>query len=167
MNYNNKLKIGLALASIISAATFCGCKSVQTDTVAQAAELAAYTGASIDLQANPSHAAYYNAAIASLDALVLTNNYDPNAFVAALQQLPIKELKGSTARITINAAEILWDNYKGTIIPADEQAKVQPILLAVRSGLARAVGDSTPPPKPSTNAPPISATGLRFYPQRL
>mgnify|MGYP001451853375 CR=1 FL=1 len=83
----------LAAVLVLSA----GCSSIpledETREMATIAEVAAYTGARYDLLEHPGHRVFYEASLAALNSLVQDADYDPQKFAAALQGLPIKELR--------------------------------------------------------------------------
>lgn len=135
---------GLVLILLAILAGLTGCASVPPEQriarMATLAELAAYTGSSVDLTAHPDHKVYYEASLAALDGLLQSANYDPTAFARALQQLPVKELRGDTGAIVVNSAVILWHEYAAEVVNLDTTQYVRPVIVSVRNGLARSLG---------------------------
>jgi len=59
---------------------------------------------------------------------------DLATLLAIVNQLPVKELKSSTAKIIITSATILLEDYAGSL-PADRLAELRPLVSAIRQGL--------------------------------
>jgi hypothetical protein len=129
----------LAVALVLSP----GCSSIpledQTREMATIAEVAAYTGARYDLLEHPGHRVFFEASLAALDSLVRDEDYDPQKFAAALQGLPIKELRDDQGALLVGSAVILWDAYAARVINLDKTKFVQPVIAAVQRGLRRAL----------------------------
>lgn len=142
----NRRNFVARLSSTIAIISLVGCAGVPTERkisrMATLAELAAFTGASIDLADNPAHRPYFEASRAALDGLVRSENYDPTAFAAALSGLPVKELKGEKGSLVVGAAVILWEEYAAEVVNLDRSTYVKPVIAAVAKGLARALGQS-------------------------
>jgi hypothetical protein len=141
---NNTLAPVLAISLILATATGCRTAPPQqaTQRMAAIAELAAYTGAGLDLVDHPQRRIYYEASVAALDGMLKDRNYSPAAFAAALQKLPVRELRGEKGALIVGAAVLLWDQYAAEIVNLDQEQTVKPVVVSVRNGLARAL-DST------------------------
>ena len=122
-----------------------GCASTPETTqatvrrVATFAELAAYTGAQVDIVANPGHRAAYVAAHQALDAMLQSENYSPSEFADALKLLPIKELKGYQGAIIVTSAIVVWQDYSKEVLDLDKGVYIKPIIMSVNNGLVRAL----------------------------
>lgn len=111
----------------------------KADNMASIANIAAYTGASLDLIQNPEHRLAYEAVVAGIDLLLRENDYSPGKFVALMQQLPVKELAGPKGLIIVTSAVMLWDNYARQTVNLDRSVYVAPVMRAVRAGLFSAM----------------------------
>lgn len=121
-----------------------GCKTVSNETVindiAAIANVATFTGVSIDLRNNPTHLAYYRAAREALTTLIESGNVSPSQLAAALQQLPIKELSGDDGTLIIGAAVTLYTRAM-TRVDIDQSLLAKEIAVAVRDGINQVVGN--------------------------
>ena len=82
-------------------------------------------------------ASYFTLAKAVLDTLIGGKNYTPVAFSAALQDIPVKELKGVEAKIAINTAIGLYEAFYADYVSgkiSDNAAALQ-LLTAARDGI--------------------------------
>jgi hypothetical protein len=133
----------ISLILLLACLSLVGCSTVPSDKTAQLAglaEVAAFSGTAYYLADHPDKAPIFEAAKQALDGLIADGNSDPIAFQKALANLPVKELKGDKGVIVVGAAIILWDTYAGQITKLDQAKKVLPVIVAVRDGLARALG---------------------------
>jgi hypothetical protein len=62
-------------------------------------------------------------------------------FKAALDQLPIKELKGSQGDLAVGATLILYDAFAREHVNLDANIWLRPIMAAVERGLTRGMGE--------------------------
>ncbi len=133
-----KILVLLPIVSIIA-----GCKTGPTPQgMGNLAQFASYTGARVDMAKSTNHCAIYSSVTRTLDSMDASGNFDPVAFTAALQTLPIKELKDPRASILIGSAVILWDSYSSHIVSSNQLQTVRPVLEGVNAGLKKAVLDS-------------------------
>jgi hypothetical protein len=95
---------------------------------------AAATGTEVGLYENPGTRPYFVAALAHLDALIEAKNFDPAELKAALNKLPIKELKSPVARIVINRGISVYRRYAERI-DIDRQVYVASTIRALRDGI--------------------------------
>lgn len=149
MNKIHQIKAGILLAivtSIIALFVGPGCSSIPQETkitrMKGIAELAAFTGATVDLRDNPDHKPFYVASVAALDSLLKSQDYSPVKFTEALNQLPIKQLSSSKGDLIVGVAVILWDQYLAEMIHVDQTVYVAPVMTAVRNGLNRAIANT-------------------------
>lgn len=130
------------LSVLILALVISGCASINLlDELAADANLAAYIGASVDIADNPERKPFYAASVSLLDSLIRDENYEPAAFMAALTNLPVKELKGSKSTLIVGSAVALW-NRAAARIDINKSELVKRVAPAVRDGLRRAVAEA-------------------------
>ena len=138
--------------SLALAVLLCGCATTgqapNPTRMANSAEIAAFTGISIDLTHNPEHRIYYYACLQTLTVLVEREQFDPAEFVRTLQKLPIKELKSQDAAIIIGSTILLWDQYAADVVNMDRRVYVKPVMQGVRRGISRALETVPQPPPP-------------------
>lgn len=136
----NKLSLILALAAAL---LFNGCSTngIQPENIAPFCELAAYDGALIYLSDNKDQIPKFELVVENLDYL-LAQGVTFQGFVLVVKQLPLDKLQNDRAQLIVDNAIILFNAYGKQIVQlqALEQAqKLEPIVVAVRDGLARAV----------------------------
>ena len=139
-----------------------GCATVSTPSGEQTAErvgavveVAAYTAASLRLADHPEERRWFAATVASLDALIGREAYNPEALREALLALPIKELKSDKGALIITAAQILYETELRRLVSIDQRPYIAAVARHARNGLARALGlPVLPPPPATTNSPP-------------
>lgn len=105
-------------------------------------ELAAYTGASIELAEHPGSRPAFRAAQAAIKRLIDTQNYSPAELVSALKDLKVKEFKGPKGTLIVTAAVILWQKSTANLAPIDNESKVLPVLLALDKGFSQALAEN-------------------------
>lgn len=121
-----------------------GCKTFPTtDDMAFIAGDATFLGSSWYLADHQDKRPDFAAAKLALDAMIADKNADPIAFQKVLASLPIKEFQGTKGGIVVGEAVSLWSRYSQKVAKLDTQQKVMPIIVAVRDGLARALGSPT------------------------
>lgn len=76
----------------------------------------------------------------ALEALLAEGNFDPAAFHAALEQLPIKE-KSTEARILIATAVVVYQRY-GKAVTLDRASYVAAGIGAVGDGIRAGLATS-------------------------
>lgn len=147
------LALGLATAGLLPLA---GCKTaadgsrtVDSDRVSRIAGTAAQLGTTIYLAQHPEQRPSFAAAEQALTALADRQNYDPAAFSAALQGLPINELKGPNGSLYVSVALVVWDEVAAQATGVDKEELVKKTLVAVRDGLRRSLGPPAPPMPPA------------------
>lgn len=120
-----------------------GCAGLQGGNAAGELAFWANTAANIGTQEavleHPELRPKFEAALASLNALVDAGSTDPGAFRNVLNSLPVKELKGREARIAINLASIAFYRY-GQNVALDDKSYVGAALRAVRDGIRDGLG---------------------------
>lgn len=133
------ISIGIAILFTSCAST----PQVSQNTVRRvslAAELAAYTGTSLDIKAHPDHRIMYETAQIALDAMLAESNYDPVKFAEVIQQLPIKEVGTSEGALVVTSAVVIWQEYSEEVLKLDKGVYIKPIIISVNNGLKRALG---------------------------
>jgi hypothetical protein len=137
------MKTNLSLICLLALLT--GCVSTPTGTkpdlarIGRVAGVSAYIGAVYDMQHNPDHRPAYTLAVASLQSMVDTQNYDATALAASLQTIGVRELTGSDGSIIIHAALFVWDEILRTSSPVLEKEEVKAVLQPILNGLERAL----------------------------
>jgi hypothetical protein len=119
---------------------------VDLQTLSDAVHEAAATGTEIALFEKASTRVYFVATVEHLDALIDAKNFDPAELKAALNRLPIKELKSPIARIVINRGISVFKRY-GERIDIDRNTYVAATIHALRSGIQEGL-DSWPELEP-------------------
>lgn len=139
--------LALALCASCSTPPSASTQAVQA-RVAGHIRLVTYVGAALDMELNPENRAYYAISRESLAAGLRDPEFDQEKLLALLQDLPVKELKGSTGAIIINAGIILWQVDGGDLIELDQSQWIRSVTQALIDGLdtALAAGD-VPVPK--------------------
>jgi len=141
----------IMLAGVLCAGLFAsGCRTpgvpdpnAEARRVAQlatVAEMAAFTGTSIRLQAHPDEQARFMAVREMLRLLGGATNVNPAAFSAALKQLPVKELQGPSGELIIGSAIILYDAFAREHVNLDANIWLRPIVEATERGITRGLG---------------------------
>lgn len=147
------IALGATIAVIITVTfvvavgtTITGCVSVggtnriDVARVAAIAGAAAQMGTTASLNQDAKNRPYFEVVYNALGALDHAENYDPAQFAAALQTLPVRELRGPNGSLYIIAAVFLWDELAQQSYQLDNRVWVAPILKSVRAGIARALG---------------------------
>lgn len=122
-----------------------GARTVDTQRVARLAGVAAEIGATAYLQKRPGDRLYFEAAANGLTALDATGDYDPAKFAAALQALPIRELRGPEGSLYVGLALVAWEELSAEAARLDKTDWVKPVLQRVQLGLERALAATAPP----------------------
>lgn len=119
--------------------------TVDIDRIARLSGETAELGTVAWLALHPEHTPYFSSSIALLTGLLVQENYEPSAFAAALEMLPLQELKSPEAKVAFAAGRILFREALheiGTRIEGQEL--VQKTLLAVRDGMIAGMGTAAP-----------------------
>lgn len=135
------------ILSVIST-LFAGCTtgtgsggSVNWKSLEPAFEVAAYTGTKIYLIENPDKVPIFVVTVSVLDALVVDPEINVSKLTAALQELPIRELKDPKAAIIVGGSLVIWNAYKDRISLGSSGAEVvRPITVRIRNGIGQALG---------------------------
>lgn len=135
------------LAALVIPLTFTGCTTpgAQTSvTITPArmgliAELAAFDGATLYLAQHPEQRPAFDAALGALTLLKSGTNATPADVKVALDQLPIKELKGPQGDVTVGTAVILYDAFVREHVNLDSNEWLRPAIEGLHRGLARAL----------------------------
>ncbi len=122
-----------------------GTRKLDTERVALLAGVAAEIGATAYLSKHPDQRIYFEAARNSLGALDASGDYDPAKFAAALQALPIKELRGPEGSLYVGLALVAWEELSAEATRFDRTDWVKPVLQRVHLGLDRALLATAPP----------------------
>jgi hypothetical protein len=144
-----KTKIALILAATLAVSSFTGCATTGANPPATAeqkaarlqtaAELAAFSGATVWLSKNPKDRPAFEAARSAIALIVAGSQATPAQLSEALAGLPIKELKGEEAAIYIGVATILYDAYLRENINIDGNVNVKAFATGLHAGLNRAL----------------------------
>lgn len=106
---------------------------------------AAQVGSLAYLQAKPGDRMYFVLANENLKSLINSSNYDAGALSAALQTLPIKELKGDQGAIAVMTAQmIVEDAFDSARDVVAKREMVAAVLFKVQAGIQKAL-DATAP----------------------
>ncbi len=127
-----------ALTLIALALATTGCKSFNNN-LGPIAQLASYTGSSIDLNKNPNHCTNYVAVIGNLTVLDMAGVYDLGSFTVALQPLPVKQLEGPNGTLILGGSAILLNLAGSNLLGTNQANVVKPILQGTKIGLTQAV----------------------------
>ena len=111
---------------------------------AWAANLISYTATAVHLSDNPGDVPYFQAGVATLDALIRAEDYQPSSLASALKALPFDELRGSKGTIYVTAGVMLFDRVAGRLMDVESAAAVKQFAVAIRSGIAQALAEHTP-----------------------
>lgn len=152
-------QLRLVSAALLLVMFMVGCKTAPTDTqkiafAAALAKSAVVMGVGYDLQANPEHRVAYEVAEQSLNMLLKNGNYDAAKLAAALQSLPVKELKGTQGALIISGAVSVFELATSTFFDPSSSQAVFAVGTAVRDGLATALATT----------PTVTATLMRVGP---
>lgn len=134
----------ILVSCLIIGATGCATGVATTKNIATVAKIAAYEGSKYEIKQDPGSRRYFVAGRDALRGLLSSTNYNPIAFKAALQTLPIKELKSSEATLLLDAAVTLWEPYASRLTALDSEEKVKPVMEAVEVGLTMAIEETKP-----------------------
>lgn len=142
-------KLMTLLASAVLVLTGPGCSTLgigngntqsETQQLASLARVAAFTGAATYLQSHPEDTDKFEMAYKAVDSLLLSDTIDPLALREALSMLPSDELRGDKSAIIISAAMLLFEGLNGGVTPVDTPPEVKAFAVAIRDGLALALG---------------------------
>jgi hypothetical protein len=175
-------KIGKVLALLLAGAVLAigsGCKTVVStdangitstnkvpdqvaiDLSVGVARSAAYLGTKIYLEGlppglpgHPNDRQAFELARTSVKGLIAAGTFSSTDLTAALQGLPLKELKGDSGTLIVGEAVVLWDQYGKMLADLDKaqafKTFVLPFAQAIADGLDLALG---PPGSPASVAP--------------
>lgn len=164
INMKNKNGIVIALFSLLAVLAFApGCTSVRTvgadgtavtnsvpdPTILRiTAQEAAALGGQFWLAEHPENRPEFELARTSLAALIATGNGTPADLQAALAQLPIKQLEGSSGAVIISGAVVLLDAAGRQLVKLDSKqvwsAYVEPVAQGLLAGLDQALATPVP-----------------------
>ncbi len=141
----------LSLSLILS-----GCVAGRPQPIALAAITeAAMVGSAVALNDSPELRPAFQTAHDDLGALLATGSLNAAQLTKILNELPIKELQGSNARIIIGATLVLFDSYIQTATDINKVAAVKDVAQALYSGLDAAL-TATPAQLKATKAANVS-----------
>lgn len=100
---------------------------------------AAQLGTQTWLKSHPGDKPLFVASEAAITRFIDSGSSDPAAFAAALQGLPINELKGTNGSLYVSAVIVLWDELAAQATSVTQAAEVRAVALAVRDGIDAAV----------------------------
>jgi len=161
------LTVGLfLLVPIVVFSGFAGCKSTTTVTkdasgnsvtnvskaidtvrVATISRQAATVGTSEVLASHPEWRPQFQLAADHLRLLATSPSISLDSLIAIAQQLPVKELKSQTARLSFEGATLLISAIDVPQVPADRLAELQPIALAIADGIVAGMPAAPAPGK--------------------
>lgn len=111
-----------------------------TQDIGAIANIATYTGVSLDLDAHPERREAYVAALKTLDLMLKDGTTSPSTLAEALRALPVKELSGRKGTLLVGAAVTLYTRAMQRVdIDKVELAGV--VAKSVRDGLSDALGN--------------------------
>jgi hypothetical protein len=96
------------------------------------------------IPAHPGDRDKFNLARTSLKTLIAAGTFSPADLTAALQSLPVSELKGDTGSLIVGEGVMLWDQYGQQLASLDKaqvfDTYVLPMAKAILAGLDQALG---------------------------
>lgn len=151
------------MKNIVSLSAFIlllGCSTLTSPEVIQfvadRAEQATRIAVVSDLTANPTHRVAYAAGVVALDALLQSENYDSEAFKAALAALPIKEFQGPQGALLVEGSVFVFDLVTMFAYNIESEPAVHLVMQGIRDGMSSALATS----KTATRAFPQPAKAL-------
>jgi hypothetical protein len=140
-----------ALTLALCALIFAGCATTQTpqtpeqraQQLAGIANVAAWVGTVEHLKQHPKDRPYFVAAEVALARLVNSANATPADLAAALQALPVKELRGPYGVIII-AAVVTISEGAFSREPIEQNAYLRKIIEAIRDGIKSGCAQDSP-----------------------
>jgi hypothetical protein len=131
-------------------------KTIDTARIATISRQAATVGTSEVLASHPEWRPQFQLAADNLRLLATSPSISLDTLLAIAQQLPVKELKSQTARLSFEGATLLISAIDVPELPADRLAELQPIALAIAEGIVAGMPAlpspvSAPLPPPTTN----------------
>lgn len=152
------MKSKLLISLLVCLLSF-GCASTPEgmDRWATLATVLARRGTYEAVKANPSWRGAFEVVSVKIDQLILNDQIDAPKLLAALQLLPIRELKGDEGALIILDAIDLYDGLiRDTLRLPDDKPLVKKIALNLRNGIRAGLYMAQPRP-----LPPIPPTSLR------
>lgn len=132
------------LMAVMCAVCIAGCATgtgkPDIERVARLVGSATLIGTQAYLIGHPQARTAFVASRAALRTLQADGNYDPLAFAAAFQNLPISGLQGEYGALYISVALVAWDELRAEAIALDRPDWVKPVLDAAIVGFDRALG---------------------------
>lgn len=128
-------------------------KDIDTNRVDSVAHQAAIDGTAYVLNAHPEWRPQFQQAEDDLNLLVASPSINLDDILAIVQKLPVKELKGSTAQMSFEGAQLAISLVGLPALPAAANADAQAIASAIASGIATGIANA--PPVPVTAPAPV------------
>lgn len=128
-----------AFLTFIATSLFVGCSTFTTQEGLDDLRDLTTAGVRYDLIDNPGHRAAYERTITALDGVVNLEKLTPLDLHAALENLPIKQIKSEKAIILITSSQILIRRLTGNRPPVEVPAAVRNTALALRVGISDAL----------------------------
>ena len=127
---------------------------VQMEAIAQSAAFIGTTvwlnGIEPNVAGHPQDRPQFELARTSLRALIAGGEFSAADLTAALQSLPVAELKGDTGSLIVGEAVTLWDVYGQQLASLDKAQVFRTYILgvakAILTGLDQAMGPPLPAP---------------------
>lgn len=170
--------VALLGASLIGLSAFVGCKSVTTVTtnpdgtfttnttsvidtnrVDLVAKQAAIDGTADILSTHPQWVSQFQLAANQLNSLATSPTISLDNILTIAQQLPVKELKSQTAKLSFEGATLVISLLDVPQLPSQATADLQSIAKAIADGINTGIEQAAlaPPPATSTNTPVTSS----------
>ena len=133
---------------------FKGTTESRLASLATYAELAAYTGAGLDLSSRPANAVHYRVASEALKAALLDPAFSPSTLAATLAKLPVKELRGAKGALLVQPLIVVWQDLSSGALAVDSSTIARTVAAAVVRGFDSALAAY---PAAPVSSPPVPA----------
>lgn len=142
----------LALVSLVAFIALAGCSTtggLNVATTSLIAKVAAKDASYFALVEHPEWRPAFVRAYTEVSALASQDKIDVSTLAAIIARLPVKELKGTTARIVISDLQIIVEQIapnNGQIVSSDKYADPRIVITAIRDGMKIALDMTEPVP---------------------
>lgn len=133
-------------------------KQIDTVRVAAISRQAATVGTSEILAAHPEWRPQFQLAAEQLALLAASPTLGLQDILNIAAQLPVKELKSQTARLSFEGATLLISAIDVPALPADRLAELQPIAKAISDGIMAGLPPAPAVPVPIVPSAPAAVT---------
>jgi len=122
-----------------------GCSLLNSDAKTQAAQfdnflrVAATVGSQLYVKEHPDKADSMRLALSALNALLLSDQVEPDALNSALQLLDTEQIKGGSSAVIIGNGTTLVEEADGTRTPITTTKQAKEATVILRDGLASAL----------------------------